>query len=96
MNMPDIEALQEIMSEMGGMDYEELKKRKRGAMPGMTKIEIESNQPINPQKLSEAVGGMGQGRQEMEIEMEDDDEEKKRRMLEGIRSKGGGMGMMGQ
>lgn len=82
MNMPDIEALQELMSEMGAMDYEELKKRKRG-MPGMTKIEIESNQPIDPQKIASAMGGAKSGMEfEMEDEGMDDEEENKRRMMQ--------------
>lgn len=93
MNMPDVEALQELMSEMGEMDYEELKKRKRG-MPGMTKIEIESSGPIDPQKIAEAVGGGAMGQvSEREDEMMDD-EEKKRRMMEMMRMHGGGMGQM--
>jgi hypothetical protein len=95
MNMPDVEALQEIMSEMGEMDYEELKKRKRG-MPGMTKVEIESNQPIDAQKIAQAVGGgqMSDNEAQMLLPTGDmeSDEEKKRRLMEMLRRRSGSMG----
>lgn len=54
MNMPDISALQDIINDMGEMDYDELKKKKKG-MPAMTKIEVESNAPIKPEAVASAL-----------------------------------------
>jgi len=64
MNMPDIEALKELIKEMGGMDYERLKGQdpnsvaRPGEMqPGMTKVEMETTIPMegSESELAKAV-----------------------------------------
>jgi len=64
MQMPDIEALKELIKEMGGMDFESLKKQDpnsavtEGEMePGMTKIEMETSIPTegSESELAKAV-----------------------------------------